>query len=252
LITAEGDAAGGTGPATAAASATTASTALRRLVEDAAAGRFPAADGATEFLPSPDGPVHAVLAFTAHHVVAADVDPDDALAHLDPDDIAAPMGAPFLAWLGERLGAVAGTLDVVLAARAGAGAPPFPDELHEITPDAAHFRTSRALRYRTEVRAWVSADRSGILVLGLGLAGRWEAAFEVSPAARGRGLGRTLSDAPSRPCPCWPCRAGNASSCRSRPETRPRSGRRSARASTRSGPRSCSSGTVDRPAETRL
>jgi GNAT superfamily N-acetyltransferase len=222
LITAEGDAAGGTGPATAAASATTASTALRRLVEDAAAGRFPAADGATEFLPSPDGPVHAVLAFTAHHVVAADVDPDDALAHLDPDDIAAPMGAP------------------------------FPDELHEITPDAAHFRISRALRYRTEVRAWVSADRSGILVLGRGLAGRWEAAFEVSPAARGRGLGRTLSDAPSRPCPCWPCRAGNASSCRSRPETRPRSGRRSARASTRSGPRSCSSGTVDRPAETRL
>jgi GNAT superfamily N-acetyltransferase len=222
LITAEGDAAGGTGPATAAASATTASTALRRLVEDAAAGRFPAADGATEFLPSPDGPVHAVLAFTAHHVVAADVDPDDALAHLDPDDIAAPMGTP------------------------------FPDELHEITPDAAHFRISRALRYRTEVRAWVSADRSGILVLGRGLAGRWEAAFEVSPAARGRGLGRTLSDAPSRPCPCWPCRAGNASSCRSRPETRPRSGRRSARASTRSGPRSCSSGTVDRPAETRL
>jgi GNAT superfamily N-acetyltransferase len=193
LITAEGDAAGGTGPATAAASATTASTALRRLVEDAAAGRFPAADGATEFLPSPDGPVHAVLAFTAHHVVAADVDPDDALAHLDPDDIAAPMGAPFLAWLGERLGAVAGTLDVVLAARAGAGAPPFPDELHEITPDAAHFRISRALRYRTEVRAWVSADRSGILVLGRGLAGRWEAAFEVSPAARGRGLGRTLA-----------------------------------------------------------
>jgi GNAT superfamily N-acetyltransferase len=163
LITAEGDAAGGTGPATAAASATTASTALRRLVEDAAAGRFPAADGATEFLPSPDGPVHAVLAFTAHHVVAADVDPDDALAHLDPDDIAAPMGAP------------------------------FPDELHEITPDAAHFRISRALRYRTEVRAWVSADRSGILVLGRGLAGRWEAAFEVSPAARGRGLGRTLA-----------------------------------------------------------
>ena len=163
MITAEGDAAGGTGPATAAASATTASTALRRLVEDAAAGRFPAADGATEFLPSPDGPVHAVLAFTAHHVVAADVDPDDALAHLDPDDIAAPMGAP------------------------------FPDELHEITPDAAHFRISRALRYRTEVRAWVSADRSGILVLGRGLAGRWEAAFEVPPAARGRGLGRTLA-----------------------------------------------------------
>jgi GNAT superfamily N-acetyltransferase len=197
----EGDAVGGSGPATAAASATDAATteataaasALRRLVEDAAAGHFPATDGVTEFLPSRDGPVHAVLAFTAHHVVAADIDPGDAIAHLDPDDIAAPMGAPFLAWLGARLGAAPGTLDVVLTARAGFSAPPFPDELHEITPDAAHARIARALRYRTEVRAWESTDRNGILVLGRGLAGRWEASFEVSPDARGRGLGRTLA-----------------------------------------------------------
>jgi GNAT superfamily N-acetyltransferase len=187
----EGEAAGGAGPATAAATA--AATALRRTVEDAAAGRFPPADGATDLLPSPDGSVHAVLAFTAHHIIAADVDPDDATARLDPHDIAAPMGAPFLAWLGSRLGAVAGTLDVVLAARAGAGAPPFPDELHEITPDSSHARITRALRYRTEVRAWETADRSGILVLGRGLAGRWEASFEVSPSARGRGVGRTLA-----------------------------------------------------------
>ncbi len=188
---------GWSGPATAAASATaeatTTASALRRLVEDAAAGNFPAADGVTEFLPSPDGPVHAVLAFTAHHVVAADVDPADAITHLGPGDIAAPMSAPFLAWLGGRLGSVAGTLDVVVAARAGVSAPPFPDEFHEITPDAAHARIARALRYRTEVRAWESTDRNGILVLGRGLAGRWEASFEVSPDARGRGLGRTLA-----------------------------------------------------------
>ena len=38
---------------------------LRRLVEDAAAGRFPLAIGGTQVVPSPDGPVHAVLAFTA-------------------------------------------------------------------------------------------------------------------------------------------------------------------------------------------
>lgn len=166
---------------------------LRHLVEDAAAGRFPLADGGTQVVASPDGPVHAVLAFTAHHVIAADVDPGEVSAHLDPDDIAAPMGAPFLAWLGARLDSVPGTLDVVLAARAGAGAPPFPDTLREIAPDAVHARVARALLYRTDVRTWESTDRSGLLVVGRGLAGRWEAAFEVSPEARDRGLGRTLA-----------------------------------------------------------
>jgi hypothetical protein len=43
------------------------------------------------------------------------------------------------------------------------------------------------------VRAWESADGSGLLVVGRGLAGRWEAAFEVSGSSRGRGLGRTLA-----------------------------------------------------------
>lgn len=167
--------------------------ALRQVLEDAAAGRFPPADGVTRVMPAPDGPVHAVLAFTAHHVVAADVDPDEVTAHLDPDDIAAPMGTPFLFWLGGRLGAVPGTLDVVLAARAGASAPPFPDEIREIDPGPGRGRVGRALRYRSDVRAWATADGNGLLVLGRGLAGRWEASFEVSPGARGRGLGRTLA-----------------------------------------------------------
>ena len=100
--------------------------ALRQLLENAAAGRFPPADGGTQVIPAPDGPVHAVLAFTGHHVIAAAIDPAEVMTRLDPDDIAAPMGAPFLAWLGGRLGAMPGTLDVVLAARAGSSAPPFP------------------------------------------------------------------------------------------------------------------------------
>ncbi len=168
-------------------------TALRRVLEDAAAGRFPPADGLTQTMPTPEGPVHAVIAFTGHHVVAADVDPGEVAAHLDPADIAAPMGAPFLSWLGERLGAVPGTLDVVLAARAGASAPPFPDEIREIEPGSRGGRVGRALHYRSDVRAWATADGNGLLVLGRGLAGRWEASFEVSPGARGRGLGRTLA-----------------------------------------------------------
>jgi GNAT superfamily N-acetyltransferase len=34
-----------------------------------------------------------------------------------------------------------------------------------------------------------------VLVIGRGLAGRWEAAFEVAPEARGQGLGRALAAA---------------------------------------------------------
>jgi GNAT superfamily N-acetyltransferase len=43
------------------------------------------------------------------------------------------------------------------------------------------------------VRIW--ATDGGVLVLGRGLAGRWEAAIEVDPARRGRGLGRALAQA---------------------------------------------------------
>jgi hypothetical protein len=48
---------------------------LLRLLRDAAGGAPPAPDGVVEVWPGPDGPVDAVLAFTAHHVVAAGIDP---------------------------------------------------------------------------------------------------------------------------------------------------------------------------------
>ncbi len=51
----------------------------------------------------------------------------------------------------------------------------------------------RALRYRDDVRVWRTADAVGHVLIGRGLAGRWETAFEVEPTARGRGLGRRLA-----------------------------------------------------------
>ena len=54
------------------------------------------------------GPVDAVLAFTAHHVVAAGVDPDLVAARLPDGDLGAPMSPGFLGWLGERLGSLPG------------------------------------------------------------------------------------------------------------------------------------------------
>ena len=55
---------------------------LLRLLQDAATGSPPAADEVVEVWPAPEGPVDAVLAFTAHHVVAAGVDPDLVAARL--------------------------------------------------------------------------------------------------------------------------------------------------------------------------
>jgi GNAT superfamily N-acetyltransferase len=134
--------------------------------------------------------VDAVLAFTAHHVVAARVDPGLVAARLPPGDLEAPMSAAFLGWLGERLGSQPGSLDVVLAAEGLGGTPPL--ALRAGVDPERHPRVARALRYRNEPAAWTDADGLGVLVLGRGLAGRREVAFEVDPAARNRGLGRLL------------------------------------------------------------
>jgi GNAT superfamily N-acetyltransferase len=166
---------------------------LSCLLADVAAGRPPPADGAVEVLPQPPGPVAGVLSFTAHHVVAADVDPAWVRSRLDGAGLSAPMGAPFLADLGEHLGREPGTVDVVLVATGDGRPPDLP--LVAVDPDPDHPRAARADRYRTSLRAWQTPDGTGLLLVGRGLAGRWEAAFEVDPGARGRGLGRALAAA---------------------------------------------------------
>jgi hypothetical protein len=55
-----------------------------------------------------------------------------------------------------------------------------------------HPRVIRAQHYRTGVRVYETTDGQGLLTLGRGLAGRWEAGFEVSMRSRNRGLGRAL------------------------------------------------------------
>jgi hypothetical protein len=166
---------------------------LLRLLQDAARGRPPAADGAVEVLPPPPGRVDAVLAFTAHHVVAAAVEPGLVAAELPDGDLSAPMRPAFLLWLGGRLGSRPGSLDVVLAAE-GLGTPP-PLELVPAAGRPRHARVARALHYRDGLEVWTDPQGAGMLVLGRGLAGRRELAFEVAPERRGRGLGRLLAAA---------------------------------------------------------
>ncbi|MBY8878326.1 GNAT family N-acetyltransferase [Actinacidiphila acidipaludis] len=163
---------------------------LAGLLARAASGAFPPPDGSVTFLPQPSQRDAGVIAFTAHTVVFTDADHDQLRALLAPGDLGAPLCPPFLSALTERTGRRVDNVDLLTVAGPLPGPPPL--ELTETT-DRAHPRIVRALLHRDEVRAWTVPG--GTLVIGRGVAGRWETALEVEPAARGDGLGRRLARA---------------------------------------------------------
>jgi hypothetical protein len=155
-----------------------------------------------------------VVSFPGFVVVAADVDRPWLDSWISDGDFGSPAGPPFLSALEERLRLEAGNLDVMVVAGALPGDPPLP---LEPANGSTHSRVARARRYRDDVQAWTSAH--GILVLGRGLGGRWEASFEVDESARGRGHGRALATAARHLVPdgrrVWAqCAPGNAASLR--------------------------------------
>jgi len=132
-----------------------------------------------------------VASFPAHVVVAADIDRFWLDSYLGTgDDLSAPLSPTFLSALEDRLRLSAGNIDAVLLAPPLAGEPSA--ALSRIA-DSEHPRVVRARRYRDDVRVWTCGP--GVLVLGRGLGGRWEAAVEVEPGARNGGLGRALATA---------------------------------------------------------
>ncbi|MEU3301918.1 MULTISPECIES: GNAT family N-acetyltransferase [unclassified Streptomyces] len=164
---------------------------VARILAAAARGDFPPQDGRTTVVPQPGARDSGVLAFTAHSVVFTDEDPQwvrGALAAAASDPLAASMNPGFLHALMTRTGRSMNTIDLLTVADARPGPPGL--ALREIE-DPAHPRVARALKYRDEVRVW-AAD-GGVLVLGRGVAGRWEAAIEVDLEARGAGLGVELA-----------------------------------------------------------
>jgi hypothetical protein len=168
---------------------------LVALLDQLAVGDAPPADASVLTVPAPallDGRRVGALVVggTAWHVVAADVDPTWVAAQVADDPIAAPLGARFLTALAEQVGAEPGVLDAVLVGPAAPAGPGL--ELAEVPP-GEHPRVQRAVAYRTDVRVWTTPDGSGLLTLGRGMCGRWEAAVEVAPPARGRGLGTALA-----------------------------------------------------------
>jgi GNAT superfamily N-acetyltransferase len=155
---------------------------LAALLEDAARGTFPDPDGRVEMLPAA-GTAMAVVGFTAHYAIAADV-PEAWLRERLPDgDLLAPLSAAFLAELGRKIDRRDDGIDVVLAAGGLDGEPALAE-----TGAAAHPRAALAFARRDDVRVF---ERDGAVVtFGHGLAGRAEVSIEVDPAARGRGVAR--------------------------------------------------------------
>ncbi|MFC5804860.1 GNAT family N-acetyltransferase [Streptomyces formicae] len=164
---------------------------LVRILAAAARGEFPPPDGTTTVVPQPDPRDAGVLAFTAHSVVFTDEDPAwvrSTLAAAAGDPLAASMNPGFLSALMARTARSMNTIDLLSVAPWRSGLPDLP--LREFE-DQDHPRVARALKYRDDVRVW-AAD-GGVLVLGRGVAGRWEAAIEVDLEARGAGLGVELA-----------------------------------------------------------
>ncbi len=146
-------------------------------------------------MPSPPGRADAVVAFTSHAVVAADVGEAAVRRRLPKDEPSAPMSTAFLAWLGKQLKTEPGDIDVVLVAHPG-WASPKALRLSPFEGDAAdHERVARAHRYRADVRVFTDADQRGLVVIGRGLAERLEVSIEVFPEHRGHGVGADLARA---------------------------------------------------------
>ncbi|MCP3803595.1 N-acetyltransferase [Allokutzneria sp. A3M-2-11 16] len=159
---------------------------LADLFSRAARGEYPAPDGSFRVVPPGPDALSAVIAFSAHHVIVTDADPDW-VASVLPADLSAPLNPPFLTELCAKTGRVVNNIDQVLVADSLDGTPDL-----DLAPaiDSSHERAVRAYGLRTDVRVWTCPG--GMVLIGRGLGGRWEVAAEVDESARVRGLGRAL------------------------------------------------------------
>ncbi|MGP3918621.1 GNAT family N-acetyltransferase [Nonomuraea sp. 10N515B] len=185
---------------------------LHDILADAASGHMPQPGAGPTIVPQPSRRDAGVIAFTAHHVIFADLDQAWIRSRLPAGDLSAPLNPPFLRELEARMERRVNNIDMLALAGPCAGRPLI--DLVEVMDDA-HPRVQRARRYRDDVRVWTCPG--GVLIIGRGVAGRWEVAIEVDPAGQGRGLGRALARAARHLTghPLWAQIApGNAASVR--------------------------------------
>ena len=154
---------------------------LAAVLDAAVAGSFPPADGVTELLPPDPWGWSAVVALTGHAYVLADVT-RAVLDDLGADGYGGASHPDVLRCIAGPGGEI-GSLDAMLVGRGETG-PLLPrcDDRDD------HPRVQRARDHRRDVE--VFGDDAGLVVLGLGLAGRREMAVELLDPAAGGGAGQ--------------------------------------------------------------
>jgi len=164
---------------------------LTRLFARLAHSVYPPENGQVDIVGPPPGVAQAVVAFTRHHVVAVDLDPERVRAKLDAGDLGAPMRPRFLTWLADQLDAESHMLNLVMfALGTGEGSALVPrEDLFE------HPRVVRASRFRTDLELYSNEYGNSVLVLGRGLAGRRELSLEIPASQRNAATGRKLVQA---------------------------------------------------------
>jgi ribosomal protein S18 acetylase RimI-like enzyme len=163
---------------------------LGPILEGIERGEFPPADFQITHVAAPSPRESAVVSTTGHVIVAADVTPDWLGEHLPTNDPGAAFNPPFLRALELQLDRRVNNIDLMLLAGPMAGPPEVTVRTIE---DQTHSRVRRAQRYRTDLTVY-SVD-GAVMIIGRGVAGRWEVALEVAPECRGKGLGRSLATA---------------------------------------------------------
>jgi GNAT superfamily N-acetyltransferase len=163
---------------------------LATMIGDAASGRYPAADGGWQLVPTWRPGTQAVVAFTGHAVLA--VSPwvsEERLVALGIDGYGGAHHPRLVADLAGPDGWI-DSLDALLVAGSGGEAEPLVER-----PDlASHPRAQFARRLRDDVRVFGYADqaRSDLAVVSRGVAGLTELSVELEPGRRGRGAGSAL------------------------------------------------------------
>jgi ribosomal protein S18 acetylase RimI-like enzyme len=162
---------------------------LAGLLREAAAGRFPAADGDWRRVPPWRPGLEAVVAFTGHAVLAvADDVTDERLRGLGVDGLGGAHDPRVVTALAGPDGWV-DSLDALLVARgSGAGGSLV------ARPDLrTHPRVAFAAALRGDLRVLGYPDGASVAVLGTGVGGLTELSVELEPEGRGRGAGTALA-----------------------------------------------------------
>ena len=171
-------------------------TTLADILRGVENGVFPAPDLGVSVVPAPSERESAVVAFTGHIVIAADISPSWVAERIPPGDLTSPTNPPFLTALAELTGRRVSSNDAMLLAPAITNPAKRAAAIKDLAvlTDHSHPRVQRALEYRSDVHVYGDVH-GGVLIIGRGLADRLECAIELPDTHHNQGHGRHLARA---------------------------------------------------------